>query len=133
MRTRTFAKYVALMGVAVLVIGAVLGLALSSALAGPPPEGGAVTPASPEAQAHQRELETSKTKQAWIFAVSIAAVISLACLGAAYAVAKVGSAAMGAAAEKPELMGRALLFVALAEGIAIYGVLAGILLYTKIP
>ena len=34
-----------------------------------------------------------------------------------------GAAAIGAVAEKPELLGRTLIFVGLAEGIAIYGLI----------
>jgi V/A-type H+-transporting ATPase subunit K len=45
----------------------------------------------------------------------------------------VGAAALGAASENPEILGRSLLFVALAEGIAIYGLLMGVLLWIKIP
>ncbi len=44
-------------------------------------------------------------------------------LGAAYAVSTTGSAAVGAIAEKPEIFGRALIFVGLAEGVAIYGLI----------
>lgn len=62
------------------------------------------------------------------FAISVAAVTSLACIAAAYAVGKVGAAALGAASERPELLGRALIFVGLAEGIAIYGLIIAILL-----
>jgi V/A-type H+-transporting ATPase subunit K len=40
----------------------------------------------------------------------------------------VGSAAMGAVAERPELMGRSLIYVGLAEGIAIYGVVVAIMI-----
>jgi len=60
----------------------------------------------------------------------VAAAISagLSALGAAYAVAVVGGAAMGAVAEKPETAGRALVFVGLAEGIAIYGLIIAIMI-----
>ena len=44
------------------------------------------------------------------------------------AVAYVGAAALGVIAEKPEAAGRALIFVGLAEGIAIYGVIVAILI-----
>ena len=44
----------------------------------------------------------------------------------------VGSAAMGALAEKPELLGRVLIIVGLAEGIAIYGLIVSILILNKI-
>ncbi|RKY78587.1 ATPase, partial [candidate division KSB1 bacterium] len=45
----------------------------------------------------------------------------LSVLGAGFAVAQVGTAAVGAVAEKPELVGRTLIYVGLAEGLAIYG------------
>ena len=64
----------------------------------------------------------------------IAAALStaLATLGAGYAVARVGSAAIGAIAEKPELFGRALVLVGLAEGIAIYGLIVSILILNRL-
>ncbi len=49
-------------------------------------------------------------------------------LGAGIAVAYVGAAALGAISEKPELAGRALIFVGLAEGIAIYGLIIAIMI-----
>ena len=52
----------------------------------------------------------------------------LSSLGAGYAVAHVGSAAIGALAEKPELLGRVLIVIGLAEGIAIYGLIVSILI-----
>jgi V/A-type H+-transporting ATPase subunit K len=48
------------------------------------------------------------------------------------AVAKLGAAAVGALAEKPELFGRLLIFVGLAEGIAIYGVIISILILNRL-
>ncbi|HTC53917.1 MAG TPA: ATP synthase subunit C [Steroidobacteraceae bacterium] len=64
----------------------------------------------------------------------IAAALStaLAAIGAGFAVARVGSAAVGAIAEKPELFGRALVLVGLAEGIAIYGLIVSILILNRI-
>ncbi len=61
-----------------------------------------------------------------------AAVTSLCAIGSAYAVAVVGGAAMGAVAEKPETAGRALVFVGLAEGIAIYGLIVAIMILERI-
>lgn len=63
---------------------------------------------------------------------SVAAVVGISCVSAGFAVGKVGAAALGAAAEKPELLGRALIFVGLAEGIAIYGLIIGIMLIMKL-
>ena len=63
----------------------------------------------------------------WGF-MAAALVTGVSAIGAAYAVAVVGGAAMGAVAEKPETAGRALVFVGLAEGIAIYGLIVAIMI-----
>ncbi len=52
-------------------------------------------------------------------------------LGAAIAVSYTGAAALAAISEKPEMFGRAMVIVGLAEGIAIYGVVIAILLIGK--
>ena len=65
-----------------------------------------------------------------LLAAAIATGVSSA--GAGYAVAKVGTAAVGALAEKPELFGRLLIFVGLAEGIAIYGLIVSILVLNRL-
>jgi V/A-type H+-transporting ATPase subunit K len=49
-------------------------------------------------------------------------------IGAAIAVAYTGSAALAALSERPELFGRAMVIVGLAEGIAIYGLVVAVLL-----
>jgi len=56
----------------------------------------------------------------------------LAALAAGIAVAYVGAAAVGALAEKPELTGRVLIFVGLAEGIAIYGLITSIMILGRV-
>lgn len=56
----------------------------------------------------------------------------LAAIGAGYAVAHVGSAAIGAVTEKPEMLGRVLILVGLAEGIAIYGLIISILILNRL-
>jgi len=67
----------------------------------------------------------------WGFAAAAAAA-GLSAAAAGYAVAHVGSAAVGALAEKPELMGRVLVMVGLAEGIAIYGLIVSILILNRL-
>jgi V/A-type H+-transporting ATPase subunit K len=67
----------------------------------------------------------------WGF-VAAALAAGLSAIGAAYAVAIVGAAAMGAVAEKPETAGRALIFVGLAEGIAIYGLIIAIMILGRL-
>ena len=57
--------------------------------------------------------------------------VGVSILGAGYAVGRIGSAAMGAIAEKPELLPRAILFVALGEGLAILGFAFAMMLLQK--
>jgi V/A-type H+/Na+-transporting ATPase subunit K len=53
-------------------------------------------------------------------------------LAAGIAVAYTGSAAVAAISEKPELFGRAIVVVGLAEGIAIYGLIVAVILIGRV-
>jgi len=64
--------------------------------------------------------------------LSAALATGLSSLGAGFAVARLGAAAVGALAEKPELFGRLLILVGLAEGIAIYGLIVSILILNRL-
>lgn len=75
------------------------------------------------------ELDPSVLRWGYLAA---ALATGLAALGAAYAVAQVGTAAIGALAEKPELFGRVVILVGLAEGIAIYGVIISVLILNRL-
>jgi V/A-type H+-transporting ATPase subunit K len=63
----------------------------------------------------------------------IAAAIAIAgsSIGAGFAVAYTGSAALAAMSERPEMFGRAMVVVGLAEGIAIYGLIIAIIVIGK--
>ena len=63
----------------------------------------------------------------------LAAAIAVAgsSIGAAIAVAYTGAAALAAMSERPELFGRAMVIVGLAEGIAIYGLIVAIVVIGK--
>jgi len=61
--------------------------------------------------------------------VGMALSTGLAAIGAGYAVGRTGEAAIAAITEKPELLGRTILYVGLAEGIAIYGILISFLIW----
>jgi V/A-type H+-transporting ATPase subunit K len=67
----------------------------------------------------------------WAF-ISAAFATGISALAAGIAVAYVGAAAMGAMSEKPEISGRALVYVGLAEGIAIYGLIISIMILGKV-
>ena len=117
-------KTIVLTGLVVAVVGTVLGLSLDTALAqtsGSAPE---VRPLS------EQGADVLRYKGA--IAISIAVLVGAGSMAAGYAVASVGSAALGVVTERPEMMGRALIFVALAEGIAIYGLLMAMLLLRQL-
>jgi V/A-type H+-transporting ATPase subunit K len=65
--------------------------------------------------------------------VCIAAAIAFAmgALGAGIAIGNVGAAAMGAISEKPELASQALIFVALAEGLVVFGFIIALMILGK--
>jgi V/A-type H+-transporting ATPase subunit K len=56
----------------------------------------------------------------------------LAAIGAAIALGPIGSAGLAVIAEKPEMFGRTLIYMGLAEGIAIYGLVMSILLLGRV-
>lgn len=63
--------------------------------------------------------------------IGAAIAVAGASIGASIAVAYTGAAAIAALSERPELFGRAMVIVGLAEGIAIYGLVIGVLLIGK--
>lgn len=84
---------------------------------------GAVDPA--QAQDAQAAQGGDATWAAWLGA---AIAVAGSAIGAAIAVAYTGAAALAAISEKPEIFGRAMVIVGLAEGIAIYGLVIAVIL-----
>ncbi len=124
MEITTFAKTVRILLV-VLMLGLVPAAFAAKAIDNAAPAGD--TPAA------KTEVVTTASAQkpaALYYAIAIAIVGG--CMSAGYAVGKVGSAVMGAAAEKPEVIGKAIAFVAMGEGIALFGFLVALFLWTKI-
>ncbi len=60
--------------------------------------------------------------------IGAALATGLSCIGGGVAVANAAPAAIGATSEDPKAFGKAIIFVVLGEGIAIYGMLVSILL-----
>lgn len=56
----------------------------------------------------------------------------LASLGAGVAVSNVGSAAIGAVSEDPNILGKSMIYLGLAEGIAIYGLIISIMILGRL-
>ena len=78
--------------------------------------------------------QTISAEQAGVlkFAFLAAAVaFGLGAIGAGIAISGVGAAAMGAVAEKPEVAGQALIFVALAEGLVVFGFITALMILGK--
>ena len=64
---------------------------------------------------------------AWRY-IAAAIAVGLSCVGGGVAVGRIGAAAMGAMSENPELSGKALPYVGLAEGICLWGFLVALLI-----
>jgi V/A-type H+/Na+-transporting ATPase subunit K len=77
---------------------------------------------SGKVSAAETEATVAASVDGWRY---IAAALStgLSCIGGGIAVASAASAALGAMSEDSNIMGKALIFVALAEGIALYGLI----------
>jgi V/A-type H+-transporting ATPase subunit K len=109
---------------ALIALSLLLGLACTALLLWPPE-----VQAAGEAAA--ATLKGGVIDSSWVF-IGAALATGMSSLGAGFAVAKVGTAAVGALAEKPELFGRLLIFIGLAEGIAIYGLIVSILMLNRL-
>ena len=64
--------------------------------------------------------------------IGIALPTAFSTVGAGIAVGPIGAASLAAVSEKPEMFGRTLVYLGLAEGIAIYGLVLSILLLNRV-
>ena len=80
------------------------------------------------AQESAEGVEGNSSSQAvWkYFAAALA--VGISCVAGGIAVGQIGSAAMGAMSENPELSGKALPYAGLAEGICLWGFLVALLI-----
>lgn len=90
----------------------------------------AAAPAAGAAGAAAAATVADPSKGMSMLAIAIAS--GIASIGGGIAVAASAPAAIGATGEDPKVFGKALIFVALGEGIAIYGLLIAILMLQKI-
>ncbi len=82
----------------------------------------------PTTSGEEKALTPEAARVAGMGLLAAAICTGVGCLGAGIAVAYVGAAALGTIGERPEIGGRALIFVGLAEGIAIYGLIIAIMI-----
>lgn len=95
---------------------------------------GLVAVGRPAAQA-QETSRTISAEQAEVMKwelVAAAAAFGLGAIAAGIAIANVGAAAMGAIGEKPEIASQALIFIALAEGLVVFGFITALMILGKI-
>ncbi len=90
----------------------------------------AVAQETPAAQAQSPAVSQSTRSGLGFIGAALATLGST--LGAGWALAHVGAAAIGAVTERPEMFGRSLVLAGLAEGIAIYGVIISIMILGKL-
>ena len=104
----------------VMLFMAIIGLVSVTDLFAQNAEGAAATAISPE------QAEVSKFG---LIAAAIA--FGFGAIGAGIAVAHVGSSAMAAIGEKPEIASQALIFIALAEGLVVFGFITALMILGK--
>jgi V/A-type H+-transporting ATPase subunit K len=90
----------------------------------------AQSPEDAEATNTSAVSEYDAELQKWGMAAAAAA-FGFGALGAGMAISKVGAAAMGAMSERPEVGSQALIFVAMAEGIVIFGFISALMILGK--
>ena len=109
-----------------LMVGAVV-LLVAALTAGP--AGAAATATAVGAAKSAAAVSATSSGSGALLGAAIA--VAGSTIGAGIAVAYAGAAALAIMSERPELFGRAMVIVGLAEGIAIYGLIIGIILIGK--
>ncbi len=80
----------------------------------------------------QEAAKAGASSDAGLGFIAAALAVAASALGAGWAVASAAPAAIGAISENPDNFGKAIIFVALGEGVAIYGLLISILIINKL-
>jgi V/A-type H+-transporting ATPase subunit K len=88
--------------------------------------------AQEQAPAVQPEISPAKAEVSKFGLIAAAIAFGFGALGAGLAIGNVGAAAMGAVAEKPEIAGQALIFIALAEGLVVFGFITALMILGKV-
>jgi V/A-type H+-transporting ATPase subunit K len=79
----------------------------------------------------QSETAASGGSAATIKYIAAAAAVGLATIGGGIAVGQIGAAAMAAMSENPDLSGRALPYVGMAEGICLWGFIVALMILSS--
>ncbi|MDR1931116.1 MAG: ATP synthase subunit C [Treponema sp.] len=110
-----------------MAFAALLFLALEAAVFAQEPEAQAESSAGAQAELSAETPAAAQSTSVWkYFAAALA--VGISCIAGGIAVGQIGSAAMGAMSENPELSGKALPYAGLAEGICLWGFLVALLI-----
>ncbi len=95
---------------------------------------GLVSLARPAAQAQEapRAISPEQAEVTKWALMAAATAFGLGAIAAGIAIANVGAAAMGAIGEKPEIASQALIFIALAEGLVVFGFITALMILGKV-
>jgi V/A-type H+-transporting ATPase subunit K len=126
---RLDARHLQRLATATLVGTFVVGLAVIALMVG----GAEAQPTTPSVAAAQTTTEaaqasTTNTIDTGAAFIGAAIAVAASAIGAGIAVAYTGSAALATVSEQPDLFGRAMVVVGLAEGVAIYGLIVAVLI-----
>ncbi len=77
-------------------------------------------------------IQTTVAAQTGLVCFAAALAFAMGALSAGIAISNVGAAAMGAMSEKPEIGSQALIFIALAEGLVVFGFIIALMILGKV-
>ena len=88
--------------------------------------------AQEQAPAAEAVMTAERASVARFGLVAAAIAFGFGAIGAGIAIANVGAAAMGAIGERPEIASQALIFIALAEGLVVFGFITALMILGRI-
>ena len=88
--------------------------------------------AQEQAPATAVEMTAERASVARFGLIAAAIAFGFGAMGAGIAIANVGAAAMGAIGERPEIASQALIFIALAEGLVVFGFITALMILGRI-
>ena len=86
----------------------------------------------PETQAVAQEISAERASVVRFGLIAAAIAFGFGAIGAGIAIANVGAAAMGAIGERPEIASQALIFIALAEGLVVFGFITALMILGRV-
>lgn len=90
------------------------------------------TPPLFAAETAEETVKTASSDNLMWVVISAAIAFSFGAIAAGFAISHVGAAAMGAMSEKPEIGSQALIFIALAEGLVVFGFITALMILGKV-